>query len=140
MQVREVMLYFSLKYKGVWEDIYEAIKSFVPIDEEEFRLLKEKNEASYVTIVDEEYPKSLKNINRPPFVLYYYGKYEYINYMNKMAVVGSREPSQYGIKATQSVLSRVNGNVSLGLNTRLVFSSTISAFLTVNFLELAFVS
>lgn len=110
MQVREVMLYFSLKYKGVWEDIYEAIKSFVPIDEEEFKLLKEKNEASYVTIVDEEYPKSLKNINRPPFVLYYYGKYEYINYMNTMAVVGSREPSQYGIKATQSVLSRVNGN------------------------------
>ena len=58
MQVREVMLYFSLKYKGVWEDLYEAIKSFVPIDEEEFRLLKEKNEASYVTIVDEEYPFS----------------------------------------------------------------------------------
>lgn len=109
MQVNEILLYFSLKYKGDWENIFNAIKSLSPVDEEEFIRLKEKNKASYITIMDEEYPLELKNINRPPFVLYYYGNIDYLKYRNRLAVVGSREPSNYGERATRYILSQVIG-------------------------------
>lgn len=54
-----------------------------------------------ITIEDEEYPKLLKNIYDPPYVLYCKG--EHIDWDNLLTVtvVGTREPDDYGRKATE---------------------------------------
>ena len=48
-----------------------------------------------ITIWDDEYPEQLKNIYDPPLILYYKGKLEE-NDKYAVAVVGTRQPSDYG--------------------------------------------
>ncbi len=91
---QDVVLYFSLKYNGNWEDIYNAIKVKEKINDEEYVLLKEKNKANYITLVDKDYPDNLKKSYRPPFVLYYYGNIDFLK-EDSIAVVGAREYSKY---------------------------------------------
>ena len=55
------------------------------------------NGVRIVSIYDEDYPKSLKEIHDPPLVLYVRGEIPKSNYA--IGVVGSREASHYGLKA-----------------------------------------
>ena len=55
------------------------------------------NGVRIVSIYDEDYPKSLKEIHDPPLVLYVRGAIPKSNYA--IGVVGSREASHYGLKA-----------------------------------------
>ena len=55
------------------------------------------NGVRIVSIYDEDYPKSLKEIHDPPLVLYVKGKIPKSNYA--IGIVGSREASHYGLKA-----------------------------------------
>jgi DNA processing protein len=55
------------------------------------------NGVSIVSIYDEDYPKSLKEIHDPPLILYVRGEIPKFNYA--IGVVGSREASHYGLKA-----------------------------------------
>jgi len=109
MLVRDVILYFALKYKGDWNLIYKAIKDLEDIDVDEYDDLKKKLKANFITILDNEYPEKLKNISRPPYVLFYYGNIDLLNCNNTLAVVGSREISSYGKKATNKILNELKG-------------------------------
>ncbi len=52
-----------------------------------------------VTIFDKEYPKHLKLLINPPWVLYYYGDLQLMsNYL--VAILGTRTPTTYGMQAT----------------------------------------
>ncbi|KEK25762.1 DNA-processing protein DprA [Bacillus gaemokensis] len=64
----------------------------------------EKNQNFYVTIWDEDYPKLLREIPDPPFILYGKGKRELLSKVKKYAVVGTRKPSLYGKDSIQSIL------------------------------------
>lgn len=64
----------------------------------------EKNHIFYITIWDEDYPKLLREIPNPPFVLYGKGQRKFLNKANKIAVVGTRKPSLYGKDSIQSIL------------------------------------
>lgn len=55
-------------------------------------------------IEDANYPKLLKEINNPPKVLYYIGKWPNKN-LFPLAIVGSRESSVYGEKIIKELLS-----------------------------------
>ncbi len=71
-----ILIYFTLKYKGYFHEIYRAIKQkeIVPIEElEEIKDKLERKEIQAITIIDDDYPEELKNINNPPFVLFYKG-------------------------------------------------------------------
>lgn len=74
-----VIIYFSIKYKGYFHDIYQAIKNKEEIDFNELlkikKMLKEQK-IKAITIIDDDYPESLKLINNPPFVLFYKGNKE----------------------------------------------------------------
>ena len=72
MESREILLYLALKHKGDWNPIYEDISKHVEINHEEAEKLISTVKSSYITILDEEYPESLKNAYKPPFVLFYY--------------------------------------------------------------------
>ncbi|MGN1113642.1 MAG: DNA-processing protein DprA [Oscillospiraceae bacterium] len=53
----------------------------------------------------EKYPQRLRMINNPPAVLYTKGKLDFLNDMVYIAVVGSRNPSDYSVKTTKWLCS-----------------------------------
>ncbi|MES5892895.1 DNA-processing protein DprA [Bacillus cereus group sp. RP43] len=64
----------------------------------------ERNQIFYVTIWDENYPQLLREIQDPPFVLYGKGEKNFLNKVNKLAVVGTREPSLYSRESIEFIL------------------------------------
>ncbi|BBH26098.1 hypothetical protein SG0102_10320 [Intestinibaculum porci] len=96
--MRETLLYFSLKYVGDFRKIYRALEEKESVDTALFEQLKRGMKASYLTIVDEQYPARLKEIYDPPFVLYYYGDVSLLSRDRMFSVVGSRHPNAYGAK------------------------------------------
>jgi DNA processing protein len=98
---RKALLYLSLKYEGKWDKIYKAISSKERIPFEELGNIEDKIKCKYVTIFDPKYPCALKAMQYPPFVLFYYGDISILKDFHKcVAVVGSRNASDYGINAT----------------------------------------
>ncbi|MFX3624640.1 MAG: DNA-processing protein DprA [Ectobacillus sp.] len=67
----------------------------------------ETNHIDYLTIWDDLYPKLLREIPDPPFILYCKGKIELLRHPRKIAVVGARKPSSYGITSIQSILANL---------------------------------
>ena len=72
------------------------------MEQKDIELIKRSN-ISAVTILDLEYPNSLKACYKPPFVLFYKGDISLLN-SESIAVVGSRYPSEYAIKATKYIM------------------------------------
>ena len=73
--------------------------------EKEYRRL-EKADINVVTIQDQLYPLSLKNIAQPPFLLYAKGNSSLLNTLC-FAVVGTRRPTDYGRRATPLIAEGV---------------------------------
>ncbi len=109
MESREILLYLALKHKGDWNPIYEDISKHVEINHEEAEKLISTVKSSFITILDEEYPESLKNAYKPPFVLFYYGDISLISDKNnKIAVVGSRKATKYGKEMTETMVKGIS--------------------------------
>ena len=70
--------------------------------QEDIEKIKQRN-ITAVTILDAEYPSSLKMCYKPPFVLFYKGDISLLN-SESIAIVGSRYPSEYAIKATKYIM------------------------------------
>jgi len=60
---------------------------------------------NYITYEDDNYPKMLKNIDNPPAVLYYKGKFFECNLDKTLAVVGSRKASYNGREDLRKILT-----------------------------------
>lgn len=97
--MEELVLYFSLKYEGDFQSIYNALLRKERVDDNLKCELKKKLKCSYTTIFSDDYPETLKLINCPPFVLYYYGDLSLVN-KKLIGIVGMRDMSDYGKKAT----------------------------------------
>jgi DNA processing protein len=101
---RDIIIYLALKYQGDWNAIYQAIKEKELVDETIVRDMLQSLKSSVVTIIDEQYPESLKKIYKPPFVLFYYGDLGLAHLIEKtIAVIGSRHPSVYGLEMTEKI-------------------------------------
>jgi DNA processing protein len=75
-------------------------------DKEYIKQMKEtinKKEIKVVTYMDEDYPKALRNIIDPPYMLFYYGDIKYLNRVMSVSIVGSRKCTHYGIDATNCI-------------------------------------
>lgn len=79
-------------------EIKEAINKADSIIEESV-----KQDIKIVTYLDEEYPKRLKKMSDPPTVLYYKGNINCLNEMNAVAIIGTREPTEYGVKIARNL-------------------------------------
>ena len=51
-----------------------------------------------VSFVEDGYPLFLRKCDDPPAIIYYKGDISYLNSMNAVAIIGTREPSAYGTK------------------------------------------
>ena len=109
--MNDILVYFAIKYKGDWDSIYSAINKKERVDSEEVKRVVSECNFQYITLLDSNYPQRLKNIYKPPFVLFYIGDVDLLNYHGKsIAVVGSRKCSDYGIKNTQNLVKELTGN------------------------------
>lgn len=89
---------------GKEDFVGKILKERADIDpEKELEKLK-KQKIEFITLLDKNYPKLLKEIFSPPVVLYYKGNLKILN-ENTLAVVGSRKFTTYGKNATQKIVS-----------------------------------
>ena len=82
-----------------------------------------KEKLNALTIEDSAYPKLLKQIYDPPFILYYRGSLEAFNGFS-LAVVGARKYSAYGAQVTQKLVRElafnkltITSGLALGIDT-----------------------
>ena len=103
---RDVLIYLAVKYDGDYQKIiYAAQRGADPTIEEVNEALNSLK-CNVITILDEDYPQYLKRLDTAPIVLFYYGDISLIsdeNYQKNVGIVGTREPTNYGIKATQEI-------------------------------------
>ena len=105
---RNILIYLSIKFKGDWNAIYDALLGHVEIDVKEAMSLSEDIINHTLTILDDNYPECLSHIYHPPFVLYYQGDISLLNKgKKKIGVVGSRKASAYGLKCTEDILKDI---------------------------------
>ncbi len=97
-----------------------------------------------LSIEDEVYPKNLKNIFDPPYLLYYIGD---INLINKfcISIVGSRKPSAYGLFAARKFSKELSerdivivSGLALGIDTQAHKSAIESNGKTIGILGTSF--
>lgn len=106
MEINDVILYFALKYEGDWDLIYKAIQRKEAIENDFLEKEKKKMKCGYITILDNNYPKNLKEIYKPPFILFYKGNIELLN-RNIISFVGSRNCNEYSVKSTEKLIKDI---------------------------------
>jgi DNA processing protein len=85
------------------QNTISPIHTFQPdLIHEQIRQYK-TNEIAVISIFDKEYPKVLKEIYQPPWVLFAKGDLSLLENEPKLAVVGSRQATQYGKNAIRSL-------------------------------------
>ena len=94
---REYLADLACLCSGEWPRIAHAIQS----GRQPYHTEKKGN---YITILDENYPESLKGLRYPPWILFYKGDLSLLE-RPMITVVGSRNLSTYGKKMTGMVSS-----------------------------------
>ena len=94
-ELKEAKDIFNGRYK------LEAIKMY--------KKLKENN-IQIIHLENEYYPDNLKCIYSPPLVLYGKGNIELLKKNKKVAIVGSREASEYGKKSSFALGKKLSNN------------------------------
>lgn len=68
-------------------------------------VVQHANKFTILTILDKEYPPSLKAIPDPPLVLYLHGDKKLLTYSPNLSVVGTRYPSRHAFPMMKKILS-----------------------------------
>ena len=102
-----------MEYKSS-KDIYEKcskIKSkFSEIELQKLESYMILNSINIININNKDYPKDLKNIYDPPVILFYKGNINLLNSNINCAVIGSRNCSDYGIRASKLLCTGLADN------------------------------
>ncbi len=65
--------------------------------------LLNKYDIKFTSILDDDYPVILKNIYCPPPFIFYRGQIRNEDFRYSIGIVGTRKPSNYGVKAAKSI-------------------------------------
>ncbi len=71
--MNDLLLYFSIKYKGNWEEIFKALEEKERIPINKIFEFHKKEIDNFLTIMDKDYPITLKEVYKPPFLLFFSG-------------------------------------------------------------------
>lgn len=86
-----------LKVPMIGEGLAQNILSFDSFSKAEKELeLSRKKGIQCVTFYDERYPYRLKHFEDSPIVLYFKGNIDFLNSSRTVAIVGTRQPTEYG--------------------------------------------
>lgn len=92
---KEQLIAYAIMHDGEYHAIKKAIKA-----QSKFSVVKH---VDAITILDVEYPKELFELLQPPYVLFYKGNINLLK-QPKVAIVGSRNPSDYAIDMTKQLV------------------------------------
>ena len=106
---KDILAYFAVVEKGDWDHIYERIQSRESPDPAEVRKVVDNIRSKFVTIGEKDYPPMLANMWKPPFCLFYYGDitWTHLPESKPLAVIGSRDCSEYGVNATKKIVAEL---------------------------------
>lgn len=71
--MRDILLYFAVKYSGCWERIYQAFAEREVTKIDDINKVKSENPDNWITLIDENYPEEFKYVIKPPFVIFLKG-------------------------------------------------------------------
>ncbi len=110
MNARDVLIYLAVKLHGEWDEIYKFLDTKQQIDFKEVENVNKSLKCNAVTFLDKTYPEQLKQIYKPPYVLFYEGDLSLLeeSYKRNVAVVGARDPSEYGTKYCNSIVKDIS--------------------------------
>lgn len=74
--------------------------------EESFKEFLYKSDIKYVTLSSKLYPEKLKNINNPPYMLFYKGNLSLVN-EKMIAVIGARKNTLYGEQVAKMIANEL---------------------------------
>lgn len=97
---RAQLLTYALRYHGNTELIRQALVRAEPFD-------AQHTVTSAITIIDEDYPASLRALDEPPYVLFMKGDRRLLSHAG-VAVVGSRAMTPYAEAMTRWVVSSLS--------------------------------
>lgn len=136
--VRSQIIAIAIECCGDWNKIMRRIEKREIPDEEEVEKVMNNLKCEVVTILDEEYPQALKQIRKPPFVLFYYGDLSLVqDYRKCISVVGTRHPTEYGRNATKEIVVGLNeelvvvSGMAIGIDATAHYSAIASKHKTV---------
>lgn len=78
-----------------------------PDNWEQILKLMNRFEIKFVSILDDDFPESLKHIFNPPLYLFYRGKLRQSPEVKSIAIVGTRKPDNYGIMMTKKITEQL---------------------------------
>ena len=115
MTMRNRLIKLSILKRGNWFLMYEALRQDPKLTqfsiEPSAESLFDDIQTRIVTIVDEEYPSYFKQMEMPPFVLYYQGDLNLLK-EKKIGIMGTNRPSTYGMKSCQTLVAQlINQNI-----------------------------
>ena len=93
--IHDILFAMSYKNSGDWNSIYKMLKEKVPITHQDIQEAYSRTDCSCLTITDNGYPENFKSVWKPPLTIFYKGDISLLENRKMLAVVGSREPSQY---------------------------------------------
>ena len=103
-----------LERQDLFDPATVDVKSKEYIKAEKELIKAEKMGCSIVIYPDDSYPKCLRELSRPPAVLYVRGNVAVLNGIVYAALVGSRKCDSYGIQMAQTIAREV-GSVGAGI-------------------------
>ena len=68
-----IIYFFTLKYKGSWESIYNALDKKEYIEKENLYQILSKKQENYLSLLNYNFPENLKLIYKPPFSIFWEG-------------------------------------------------------------------
>ena len=119
MKANEILVALTLKNNGNWEKVFDDIKNKKTDFDENV-----KNVDKYITMLDDEYPYYLKNIVKPPFVLFYQGDISLLKNDNVAYLV----KKELSVEQKSEIEYFVNNET----NTIVVYGQTPSVMFTIS--------
>ena len=114
MEESRKLIALAIKCQGNWNLIYKELQKHELLPNSEVDELISSMPCKAISMLDEEYPEYLKEITYPPFVLFYYGNISLIkDYKHNLAVIGSREYTNYGEMVTKSIVRGVRRDINI---------------------------
>ena len=109
---RDIIVYLAIKYQGDWNKIYDAIKRKELVDEPSVHETLAKQNSKILTIIDEEYPERLKKIYKPPFVLFYYGNLDKLEYRKTLGTYAEKL-TEYSLSTSLNIHTQINSSATI---------------------------
>lgn len=82
-----------------------ALNKLVDPDDSYARLKEYQEQGiSFTNILADDYPEQLRELEKPPMIIYYYGDLSNFDYQGSIGIVGTRKASLYGRRASRSLV------------------------------------